>query len=51
MSHVTISNRSQLFAAATAISVVGFLTVSPTARWRHPAALVAASRVPMWTSK
>jgi hypothetical protein len=36
MSHVTILNRSQLFAAAaTAISAVGFLTVSPPAQ-AHP---------------
>jgi hypothetical protein len=35
MSHVTISNRSQMFAAATAITAVGFLTVSPPAQ-AHP---------------
>jgi hypothetical protein len=32
MSHVTIVNRSQLFAAATAISAVGFLTVPAPAQ-------------------
>jgi hypothetical protein len=37
MSHVTIVNRSQLFAAATAITAaVGFLTVSATARAGPP---------------
>jgi hypothetical protein len=35
MSHVTIVNRSQLFAAATAISAVGFLTI-PTPAQAHP---------------
>jgi hypothetical protein len=35
MSHATRSNSSQLFAAATAISAVGFLTVSPPAQ-AHP---------------
>ena len=33
--HATIVNRSQLFAAATAIGVVGFLTLSPPAQ-AHP---------------
>ena len=32
--HATIVNRSQLFAAATAIGVVGFLTLSPPAQAR-----------------
>ena len=35
MSKLTILNRSQLFAAATALSAVGFLTVSPPAQ-AHP---------------
>jgi hypothetical protein len=35
MSQLTIVNSSQLFAAATAITAVGFLTVSPTAQ-AHP---------------
>jgi hypothetical protein len=35
MSHVIIVNRSQLLAAATAITAVGFLTVSPPAE-AHP---------------
>jgi hypothetical protein len=35
MSHVTIVNRSQLFATATAISAVGFLTI-PTPAQAHP---------------
>ena len=35
MSHVTVVNRSQLFAAAAAISAVGFLTV-PTPAQAHP---------------
>ena len=35
MSQLTILNRSQLFAAATAITAVGFLTVSPPAQ-AHP---------------
>jgi hypothetical protein len=35
MSHITISYRSQLFAAATAITAVGLLTLSPPAQ-AHP---------------
>jgi hypothetical protein len=35
MSHVSIVNRSQLFAAATAISTAGFLTI-PTPAQAHP---------------